>query len=253
MKPAFLQHLTVHPDWKPFFTKEIDDLLFQIEKNICSGEFTPSPEKVLRFIELPLQNAKVIILGQDPYPQPGVATGRAFEVGNLRSWSTPFKNISLKNILRALYRSYTGEVIKFNDLKQKLDNEFPVLSPAKLFKHWEKQGVLLLNTSFTCEPGQPGSHKTNWEKFSKLLLYFINKQTPDITWFLWGNHALNATQHLKLKNTVVTQHPMMCYDGPGRDNDFLFGKKDCFKQLQHEIDWTGFKLKSGLKTSDRLF
>ena len=253
MKPAFLQQLSIHPDWKPFLTNEIEKLLLTIEKNITSAEYTPSSEKVLRFLELPLQSVKVIIVGQDPYPQPGAATGRAFEVGNLKSWNEPFRNISLKNILRALYKSYTGKVIRYNELKQKLDNEFPVLPPNKLFKHWEKQGVLLLNTSFTCEPGKPGSHKTNWEEFTGLLLRFINEQSPDITWFLWGNHALNATQHLKLRNTVITQHPMMCYEGEGRDNDFLYGKANGFRQLQKDIDWTGFNLKSGLKTSDTLF
>ncbi|HKI89360.1 MAG TPA: hypothetical protein VKA38_10050, partial [Draconibacterium sp.] len=76
---------------------------------------------------------------------------------------------------------------------------------------------------------------------------------PEITWFLWGSHALNATKHLELKNTVITQHPMMCYEGPGRDNDFLFGKVNGFRQLQHEIDWTGYKLKRGLKTMEILF
>jgi len=87
-------------------------------------------------------------LGQDPYPQTGVATGRAFEVGTLKSWNQPFKNISLKNILRALYKAYSGQIIKFSQLKEKFDNEFSVLPPGKLFEHWEKQGVLLLNTSF---------------------------------------------------------------------------------------------------------
>jgi uracil-DNA glycosylase len=253
MKSAFIQNHTIHPDWKPFLTKELERSILEIEEKITSRDYSPTAEKVLRFFELPLQTVKVIILGQDPYPQPGAATGRAFEVGNLKSWNEPFKNISLKNILRALYKSYTGKVVKYKELKQKLDNEFPVLPPGKLFKHWEKQGVLLLNTSFTCVPGKPGSHKKEWEDFTSSLLNFINEQTPEITWFLWGSHALNATQQLTLKNKVITQHPMMCYDGPNRENDFLYGKVNGFGQLQNEIDWTGFDLKSGLKTSGTLF
>lgn len=253
MKSAFLQNLEIHSDWKPFLTNEIKGVITEIEKILIPDNFTPSAEKVLHFLELPLQPAKVVILGQDPYPQPGAATGRAFEVGTLKSWNEPFKNISLKNILRSLYKSYTGKVIKYNDLKQKFDNEFPVLPPAKLFKHWEKQGVLLLNTSFTCVPGKPGSHQKEWEKFTVLLLNFINEQVPEIIWFLWGNHALNATNQLALRNTVVTQHPMMCYDGPNRENDFLFGKRNGFEQLQNAVDWTGFSLKSELKTSQTLF
>lgn len=253
MKPAFLQNHKIHPDWKPFLTREMEQSILEIEDKITSESYTPSAEKVLRFFELPLQSAKVIILGQDPYPQPDAATGRAFEVGVLKSWNEPFKNISLKNILRALYKSYTGKVIKYNDLKQTFDNEFPVLPPGRLFKHWEEQGVLLLNTSFTCVVGKPGSHQKVWEKFTELLLNFINAQVPEITWFLWGNHAMNATRELILKNTVITQHPMMCYDGPNRENDFLYGNTNGFELLQNEVDWTGYRLKSGLKTTQTLF
>ena len=253
MKTLFLNQLEIHPDWKFFLTEDMVKLIDQIEKEIKPNSFTPSKEKVLRFFNLPLKSSKVIILGQDPYPQSGIATGRAFEVGNLKSWNKPFKNISLKNILRVIYKSYTGKVIKYNDLKQKLDNEFPVLSPDKLFEHWEKQGVLLLNTSFTCEIGKPASHKTIWERFTFLLLNFINEEVPEITWFLWGNHAREATKHLTLKHAIITQHPMMCYEGASRENDFLFGQINCFEKLQNDIDWTGFGLKKNFKQSGLLF
>ncbi len=245
MRSNFIDNIQVHHEWEPFLTPEIIDILKNIEKDIKKADFTPSVEKVLRFMEMPLTDVKIIILGQDPYPQPGVATGRAFEVGTLKSWNDPFKNISLKNILRALYKAYFGVAIKYSDLKKKFDNEFPVLSPDKLFKHWEKQGVLLLNTSFTCAIHQPGSHKKQWEEFSSRLLNFININRDDITWFLWGNHALEATREITLKNSLYSQHPMMCYDKEGRDTDFLYGKINCFAQFVEEIDWTGFQLKPG--------
>ncbi|MEN8117496.1 MAG: uracil-DNA glycosylase [Bacteroidota bacterium] len=253
MQPLFLSELKIHPDWIPFLSKEILELLTQIEKQIVVHDFTPSAEKVLRFLELPLSEVKVVILGQDPYPQPGVATGRAFEVGTLRSWNEPFKNISLKNILRTLYKAYTGKVIKYNNLKTKFDNEFPVLSPQKLFKHWEHQGILLLNTSFTCEIGKPGSHKKNWEEFTSRLLTYVTSEFETITWFLWGNHAQEAISEFQIKNKIISQHPMMCYDKPGRETDFLFGNNNCFGQFLQEIDWTGFQLQPGEKSSGTLF
>ena len=253
MKSIFLQHIKIHNDWKPFFSKEILKLITQIESEISKNEFTPSAEKVIRFFELPLHSVKVLILGQDPYPQDGAATGRAFEVGNLKSWSEPFRNVSLKNILRTIFKAYSGNVIKYNELKEKFDNEFPVLPPTKLFKHWENQGVLLLNTAYTCEPGKPASHKKVWEEFTFELLKFINNNSDNVTWFLWGNHALEATKYLGIKNAIITQHPMMCYYGPGRENDFLFGHINCFQQLQNEIDWTGFGLQKGIKSMGKLF
>ena len=249
----FLKAQNVHSDWFSFLTEENRSLVFNIEEEVKKIGFTPAEDKVLRFLSFPLSTLKIVILGQDPYPQPGAATGRAFEVGNLKSWNQPFKNLSLKNILRAVYKAYTGEVIKFSRLKEKLDNEFPVLPPGELFAHWEKQGVLLLNTSFTCEPGKPGSHQKHWAEFTGKLLTFIQQNAPQATWFLWGNHAQEATKNIGLQKCIETMHPMMCHEAPGRDTDFLYGSVNCFEPFIEEIDWTGFGLKKGVRQSSALF
>jgi len=230
----------IHPSWNPFLNHEIIAILKNIEEQISSSHYTPAREKVLRFLTLPLDEMKVIILGQDPYPQKGVATGRAFEVGTLKSWSEPFRNVSLKNILRLLYKTYSGQVVKFNELKEQLGQEFQVLPPGKLFQHWEEQGVLLLNTAFTCEVGKPGSHSAYWQPFTERLLKFLATSQPSANWFIWGNHAEKAVSRLDLKHAYHTQHPMMCYDKPGRDSDFLFGKINPFDALKKDIDWTGY-------------
>jgi uracil-DNA glycosylase len=249
----FLKEQNIHSDWFSFLNYENRSLILKIEAEVEKSGFTPSAEKVLRFLNFPLTSAKIIILGQDPYPQTGVATGRAFEVGTLKSWNQPFKNISLKNILRALYKAYSGQIIKFSQLKEKFDNEFPVLPPGKLFEHWEKQGVLLLNTSFTCEPGKPGSHQKLWEEFTSRLLAFIQNNAQQATWFLWGNHAREATKNLDLPKSIKTMHPMMCHYAPERDSDFLYGRINCFEPYIGEIDWTGFNLKNGVKSAPVLF
>lgn len=249
----FLKEQNIHSDWLSFLTDENRSLVLQIEAEVERTGFTPPADKVLRFLSFPLTSAKIIILGQDPYPQSGAATGRAFEVGNLKSWNQPFKNVSLKNILRALYKAYAGKIIKFSQLKEKLDNEFPVLPPGKLFAHWEKQGVLLLNTSFTCVPGKPGSHKKLWNEFTRKLLQFIRDQVAGATWFLWGNHAREAVKNIDLHQTIETMHPMMCHDASEREYDFLYGKINCFEPFTDEIDWTGFEMKKGVQKSTLLF
>ena len=249
----FLESLPVHGDWNCFLSEKVTEELLAIEKQVVISGFTPDEDKVLRFLTFPLLSARIIILGQDPYPQPGVATGRAFEVGNLVSWSQPFRNISLKNILRALYKAYSGEVISYSRLKEKFYNEFPILPPGQLFGHWESQGVLLLNTSFTCEPWKPGSHYKLWNSFTFKLLEFIAEQAPGATWFLWGNHALEATRQLNLRSKVETLHPMMCYSIPSRTNDFLYGEINCFSPFADLIDWTGYPLKRDYKVTGRLF
>lgn len=249
----FLKELEIHSDWEPFLSEEIRELLFAAEREITKSGYTPSAEKVLRFLKVPIGSGKIIILGQDPYPQPGVATGRAFEVGTLQSWSQPFQNISLKNILRALYKAYTGNIILYNQLKEKIYTDFPILPPGKLFEFWESQGVLMLNTSFTCEPGKPGSHQRFWEKFTIQLLHFIAAQAPHITWFVWGNHAAKAINNIRPQKVISTMHPMMCFNSPGRNSDFLFGENNCFKPFIPEIDWTGYANSSEGKQQGLLF
>jgi uracil-DNA glycosylase len=240
MSPVFLKNITINSAWQPFLTRSNTDLLKKIGSQVIIHPFTPDADRVLRFLEFPLDSAKIIILGQDPYPQKGAATGRAFEVGNLSSWDQSFRNISLKNILRAVYKAYTGEVINYTGLKKRLASDFPVLPPGELFTHWEKQGVLLLNTSFTCEPGNPGSHRSLWNTFTVRLLSFINEQAGNAVWFLWGKHATEASGHLKLKNHITVMHPMMCFNKPSRRTDFLYGEVNCFERFADAIDWTGY-------------
>ncbi len=253
MSPLFLKELSINPDWEGFLTSGIRRAIIEIEQEVTKTKYTPAPEKVLRFLSVPLSSVKIIILGQDPYPQEGVATGRAFEVGTLKSWNEPFNNISLKNILRSLYKAYSGRVIKFNELKAKFDNEFPVLPPDKLFSNWEGQGVLLLNTYFTCEVGKPGSHKSIWGDFSLQLFRFISTFNDRIVWFLWGTHAIEYTRQLENIKAVASMHPMMCFDKPGRETDFLYGEINCFEQYKHQINWAGYTLKEGFQPARTLF
>ncbi len=246
----FLNELDIQSDWMPFLSEEVVSLVVSAEQEVQKNGFTPEARNVLRFFAFPLQNVRVIILGQDPYPQPGVATGRAFEVGTLQSWNQPFSNISLKNILRSLYKAYTGQIITFNKVREKLDNEFPVLPPGRLFEHWESQGVLLINRSFTCTPGRSGSHQKIWREFSQQLLQFISVTLPDATWFLWGNHAREVVHDLKRIKTIQSMHPMMCYNRP---DDFLYGKQNCFKPFIGQIDWTGYGFRRDKKSQATLF
>jgi uracil-DNA glycosylase len=230
----------VHPSWHDFLDSSISELLGDIGRKLTdepAGAITPPFRQMLRFLELDLLKAKVVIIGQDPYPQPGVATGRAFEVGPLGSWTDSFRNASLRNIVRTLYAAKVGKVKKYSEIKKELEaNRFSLLPPNLLFKHWEKQGVLLLNTSFSCRVGKPGSHATLWNVFTKSLLAYINQSNSALIWFLWGNHAREVVSHLTLARSIETTHPMICHQRP---NDFLFGDKNVFKETMDLVDWFG--------------
>lgn len=238
----FLHSLShIDKSWDEFLNSETIDLIKDIESKILStnNEFTPKAEKVLRFLEIPLHKVKVIILGQDPYPQRGVATGRAFEVGTLNSWFDKFSNISLKNIVKAIYHAYYDEYLKYSEIKGKMDTTFNIKPPYEIFSSWEKQGVLLLNTSFTCEVGKSNSHEKIWNKFTQKLLRYIAESYPEITWFLWGNNAKSVVSNIDISKKIESMHPMMCYNKPGRDDDFLFGKTNAFKETKDRVNWLG--------------
>jgi len=239
---SFLDNLGhIDNNWSNFLSEENVNLLKDIEKQIVNqkSEYTPSINNILRFFSLSLSQIKVLILGQDPYPQRGVATGRAFEVGTLKSWNDTFNNISLKNIIRSIYNAYNGEFLKYSEIKKAIGLYFPLKSPDVLFKHWEMQGVLLLNTSFTCKIGEPNSHEKIWQPFTQKLLQFIAAENQNIVWFIWGNNAKSVIQGIEIKQKIESMHPMMCYNKPGRVDDFLFGKVNPFYQTKNLINWLG--------------
>lgn len=244
----FLSNISIHKSWNPFLSNDIIDLIKNIESSISLENSTPKKELVLRFLEMDLKKIPVIILGQDPYPQKGVATGRSFEVNGLNSWHDKFRNVSLKNILRSIYKAYTGEALKYSEIIRKLnegdrlamDNDFEVLPPNQLFKYWwEKENVLLLNTALTCEIGKPNSHTKLWTPFTHKLLQFIADNNREVVWFLWGNNAQKIVENIDIQNKIETTHPMMCYQ---RENDILFGKVNPFKETLKKVNWTGTKI-----------
>ncbi|HLW08147.1 MAG TPA: hypothetical protein VKY45_11360, partial [Marinilabiliaceae bacterium] len=123
---------SIHSSWDSFFSEEIQqslNVIYDILKN--EEEITPPVNLMLRFFELDLSAIKVVVLGQDPYPQKGVASGRAFEVKSLQSWHDSFRNTSLRNIVRALYSMYEeNDTLTFTQIKKEiLDGRFYILPP----------------------------------------------------------------------------------------------------------------------------
>lgn len=230
----------IHPSWNGFLTPYGYDLLHDIEKHL-SEPFSPDKEKMLRFLSTDFDHTKIVILGQDPYPEKGVAVGRAFEVGALRSWDQPFRQVSLKNIIRLIYRSI-NDVQDYNDIptfKQILEEiksgKFLIADPPEWFNSLEKQGVLFLNTCFSVEPGRPLSHRELWQPFSEKLIEWISQKNPELYWFLWGNNAKEFKPFICKGRLFESKHPMMCSDS--YSDDFL--KNDCIRKTMKIIDWTG--------------
>lgn len=228
----------IDKSWAPVFDKNIRNLE-KIDEKLCMCEFNPEPENILRFAKNPVEDINVVIVGQDTYPAKGVATGRAFEVGGLNNWNTPFRQVSLKNIVRLLYGSYTDETSysSFNHIKKKINNgEFKILQPNLLFSSWENQGVLLLNCALTCEVGKPGSHSEYWKPFMDDVLKFLCLQNKETIFFLWGSVAQQVLSIVDDGRKIYkSRHPMMC--SKKYSDDFL--KNRCFYDTKSKIDWLG--------------
>lgn len=130
--------------------------------------FPPGP-LIFNALDLcPVSNVKVVILGQDPYHNPGQAHGLSFSVPA----SVP-PPPSLVNIFKEIE----------DDLR------IPIPNHGNL-EGWAKQGVLLLNSSLTVRAFQAGSHsRLGWMQFTDAIIERLSKQRKNLVFMLWGNHA----------------------------------------------------------------
>lgn len=229
-----------HPAWSDFLDHKTVEMLEAIE-SCLEDDINPPKPNVMRFLSVDPERVKVVILGQDPYPEPGAATGRAFEVGTLKSWQQPFKQVSLKNIVRLIYKTY-HQIENYSDiptysqiLPEIADGRFPFAPPDRLFESWERQGVLLLNVWLTSSASRPGAHRRIWHPFSIRLLNYLSTTYPDLIWFLWGKNVIAYQSEILSGTLIESRHPMMC--SAAYPDDFL--KSDCFKNTMKIINWKG--------------
>jgi uracil-DNA glycosylase len=231
-----------HKSWSGFLTTDILALLDNIESQI-GEDYTPDKENILRFLHMDVKNIKVVILGQDPYHSVygnnfKVANGRAFEPANLNNWNDKFRQVSLKNIIRLIYKNVNEienyqDIYKYNEIIKEIDyGKFEIKAPHQFFDSLEKQGVLLINTAFTTKLHQANAHRKLWHPFTIELIKFLNRK--DIYWFLWGKNSLEYQDFIEgIK--IISNHPMMC--SQKYENDFL--KSSCFKDTKDIINWLG--------------
>ena len=149
----------------------------------------PPKDKIFTAFKLtPFENVKVVIIGQDPYPNPGDAMGLSFSVPK-----TQRKPQSLLNIYKCLH----------NDPKI----HFEIPSHGDLTA-WAKQGVFLLNSTLTVVSKNANSHQKNsgWSFFTDFVINQISLLKDHVVFMLWGNFAIekekliDSNKHLVIKN-----------------------------------------------------
>ena len=179
----------------------------------------PMPD-MFRAFNVRLDGIKAIILGQDPTPQAGKATGLAF---SLKPYEDPSTVPSVFNILVEL---------KWEGMNVGLTNGD--LTP------WLGQGVLLLNSALTINQGAIGSHQAIWRKFTELLVNHISKNAQPSAWILWGKEAEKAALHIDKKRHYIKTggHPSpLAATGFFGGNYFTCANDFLGKMKRGKIDW----------------
>ncbi len=147
---------------------------FLVQENESGRRFTPALKQLFTAFELcPVDSVKVVLIGQDPYPQPRVADGMAFSCSN-----TQKPEASLRYMLRAIESTVP--------IEQRL--EVDDISKCNLDR-WAKQGVLLLNTALTTEVTKTGKHTDIWRPFLEYVIDMLNFKQSGLVWVLMGKQA----------------------------------------------------------------
>lgn len=188
--PTPLREL-VHPSWAEVLAPAqgtVAGLGEFLRTEVAEGRgYLPAGQHVLRVFERPLDEVRVLIVGQDPYPTPGHAVGLSFSVA---PEVTPIPR-SLDNIFRELVddlgvpRPSTGD-----------------LSP------WAERGVMLLNRVLTVRPGAPASHRgRGWEQVTELAIDALARRGGPLVAILWGRDARGLAARLGDVPCLESAHP----------------------------------------------
>lgn len=210
-----------HPDWQNLLGEQ-KELLKTIEELVDSDEKTiPQKPQILRVLEKPPSHYRVLIVGQDPYPNPLHPTGLAFAVPK-GSYPLP---PTLGNIFKELRSDLGHAIVKDGDISR-----------------WHEQGVMLLNRHLTTRADETAAHfRFGWEGFTEAIVRaLVAEREGKLVAILWGQRAQELVPALAGATVISSPHPspLSSYRG-------FFGSKpfsSCNKALVslglEPIDWS---------------
>jgi len=181
----------IAPDWAAALADvepQIHAMGDWLRRELAAGRpYLPSGQNVLRAFTLPLEQVRVLVVGQDPYPTPGHPVGLSFSVG---PDVTP-----LPASLRNMYKE--------------LSDDLGIAPPPNGdLSPWFTQGVLLLNRVLTVQPGSPGSHRgKGWEAITQRAIEVLAARGGPLVAVLWGRDARNLKPLLPEVPVVESAHP----------------------------------------------
>ena len=213
-------------DWDIMLQDEFDRPYFKRLENFLTEEraryeIYPPQEDVFNALRYSsFQDTKVVILGQDPYHEPGQAHGLCFSVN---------KGVTIPPSLVNIYKE--------------IENDLGIKMPGHGYlADWAKQGVLLLNTVLTVRRGQANSHKgKGWEIFTDRIVEILNERQKPMVFILWGANAKSKTELITNKEHMVITgaHPSPLSAWKGFFGGRYFSKAGRYLEMtgQEPVDW----------------
>jgi uracil-DNA glycosylase len=236
-----IKNMPYDVSWSDMFTQLFEDKRFQIIINKIynyleysnSELLYPKPKYIFKtFCMLPLDNVKVVIIGQDPYFNNEQYKERICPQACGLSFSVPVGiNIppSLQNIYKNLYN--------FGHIKNIPDHG--------CLDYWAYQGCLMLNSALTVVDGHKNIHQNEWKWFTDNIIEYISEKKDKVVFVLWGGDAYKKINLIDLDKhqVIISSHPsgLSCYQAfksySSFNNQDHFGLINSYLDNKDKIDW----------------
>lgn len=223
---SFSMNVKIEESWRKELQTEFDKPYFYqlaefVRSEYSSYKIYPPSSLIFNAFNLcPFDKVKVVLIGQDPYHEPGQAHGLCFSVND----GVPFPP-SLRNI--------------FQEINTDLGISIPITGNLT---HWAEQGVLLLNATLTVREHSAGSHqKKGWETFTDAVIKTISNRKSGVVFILWGSYAqskaqlIDSSRHLVLRSAHPS--PLSAYRGFFGNHHFSLTNDYLVKQGLSPIKW----------------
>jgi uracil-DNA glycosylase len=189
-----MSNVRIEESWKKALASEFERPYFQtlttfLKNELAEGKtiYPPGPLIFNAFDKTPFDKVKVVILGQDPYHNPGEAMGLSFSVPN---------GVKVPPSLKNIYKEINADL------------GLPIPTHGNL-TNWANQGVFLLNAMLTVGPVAASHQQIGWQFFTDAVIKKLSTERENLVFMLWGNYAKRKKELIDVDKHLVLEsaHP----------------------------------------------
>lgn len=219
-------NVKIHPSWLNYLQDEFDKPYFEqlttfVRQEYATQTVFPPGKLIFNAFDLcSFDDVKVVLIGQDPYHEPGQAHGLCFSVNDGVQFPPSLNNI-------------------FKEIKDDIGSPIP---KSGNLTRWATQGVLLLNATLTVRAHQAGSHQhKGWEQFTDSVISTLSREKQNLVFILWGSFAqsksalIDSSKHYILRSAHPS--PLSAYRGFFGNHHFSLTNVYLKEHNKKEIEW----------------